>query len=461
MHTNSIVDIQKSRPNCVVVLGMHRSGTSLCSMVLQKLGISMVESGDLYGDLSDPELRWERSNIVEAHDAILQAFGQTWSSASSLPSSWWCDPSLIRYKRDLLDIASTAANAGTWGFNDPRAMRLFPLWLNIFQSLSLSVKVILCIRNPQNVAYSLQRHNNLDVNYAKLLWLRHHVEFFQHAVPFPVKIIDYDDWFSNPVDNLIALRSFLNILDKPSEMHLCSIVEECVRPGLRRAESRSFAVDFCQYVYKKIVNSKIDNDGSTVVDDVQVDLYCKLELLNRYYDNIYRNYLSHDQLVDDIANLAKTVEVQSRQIVDFQHVVRTQDMQLEKYDAAFALATAETAEARKQALEALAAAQEAKVIREAAQVEADMAREQARKAMAAVEDALRARDEAVADTEEIRRQAQQAIATTRQQKELLSRLYINLSYYENQAMQYRLKVEQLSRTLRDLHGASVESVGGK
>jgi len=461
MHTNSIVDIQKLRPDCIVVLGMHRSGTSLCSMVLQKLGINMVESDDLYGDLSNPELPWERSNIVEAHNAILRAFGQTWFSAASLPTSWWYDPSLIKYKRDLLDIASTAANAGAWGFNDPRAMRLFPLWLDIFQSLSLSVKVILCIRNPQNVAHSLQRHNNLDENYGKLLWLRHHVEFFQHTVPFPVKIIDYDDWFSNPVDNVIALRSFLNILDKPSEMHLCSIVEECVRPELKRAESRSFAFDFCQYVYKKIVTSRIGNNGSAVVDDAQVDLYGKLELMNRYYDNIYRDYLSFGQLNESVANLKKTIEVQNRQIVDFQHAVRTQDMQLKEYDAAFALANAETAKARQQALEALAAAQEAKVGQEAALVEADMAREQARKAMASVEDALRARDKAMADTEEIRRQAQQATATARQQKELLSRLYINLSYYEDQAAQYRLKVEQLSRTLRNLHGASLESISVK
>src|SRR5947209_10297687 len=54
----------------VVVLGMHRSGTSLCADALGRLGVRMADQPD--AQPSNPQGQWERLEIVERHDRILE-----------------------------------------------------------------------------------------------------------------------------------------------------------------------------------------------------------------------------------------------------------------------------------------------------------------------------------------------------------------------------------------------------
>ena len=61
---------ETERPPFVVVLGMHRSGTSLCSHLLARLGIDMAD--DPAAQPSNPKGHWERPEIVQRHDRILE-----------------------------------------------------------------------------------------------------------------------------------------------------------------------------------------------------------------------------------------------------------------------------------------------------------------------------------------------------------------------------------------------------
>src|SRR5213078_755085 len=49
----------------VVVLGMHRSGTSLCSHILRRLGIAIADQPDIQP--TNPKGQWERLEIVDRH----------------------------------------------------------------------------------------------------------------------------------------------------------------------------------------------------------------------------------------------------------------------------------------------------------------------------------------------------------------------------------------------------------
>jgi hypothetical protein len=63
-----------------MVLGMHRSGTSLCSHVLSALGLDMADNKAPPGhdgpSEDNPLGHWERWEIVEFHDRILQFFNR-------------------------------------------------------------------------------------------------------------------------------------------------------------------------------------------------------------------------------------------------------------------------------------------------------------------------------------------------------------------------------------------------
>ena len=58
----------------VVILGMHRSGTSMVAGALATAGLYAGEPDELLADQSDnPHGFWERRDVVSLNDAILSA----------------------------------------------------------------------------------------------------------------------------------------------------------------------------------------------------------------------------------------------------------------------------------------------------------------------------------------------------------------------------------------------------
>src|SRR6516162_2482609 len=87
----------------VLVLGMHRSGTSLCSHILSALGVDMTDKIEGPGNASvtpdNPRGHWERWEIVEFHDRVLGLFNRDYLGRFhdfALPVAWWADPHALR-----------------------------------------------------------------------------------------------------------------------------------------------------------------------------------------------------------------------------------------------------------------------------------------------------------------------------------------------------------------------------
>src|SRR3954468_3110524 len=85
----AISGVVQRRP-IVLVLGMHRSGTSLCAHALSALGIDM--SDDIRVQPSNAKGHWERAEIVAFHDRVLDHFNRGFYTPYhdfSLPGAWW------------------------------------------------------------------------------------------------------------------------------------------------------------------------------------------------------------------------------------------------------------------------------------------------------------------------------------------------------------------------------------
>ncbi|MGH7093403.1 MAG: hypothetical protein ACREFB_07715 [Stellaceae bacterium] len=83
----------------VVVLGMHRSGTSLCSHILSALGIDMADV--VSPDKGNDHGHWERWEIVGFHDRILECFNRGYYGSFHdflLPPGWWAEPDVGRIR---------------------------------------------------------------------------------------------------------------------------------------------------------------------------------------------------------------------------------------------------------------------------------------------------------------------------------------------------------------------------
>ena len=73
------------RHTAVIVLGMHRSGTSALAGLLHELGLAMGPS--LMPGRADENEKgfWEHEKIVSIHDRLLAYFGSGWSDPMPLP----------------------------------------------------------------------------------------------------------------------------------------------------------------------------------------------------------------------------------------------------------------------------------------------------------------------------------------------------------------------------------------
>jgi hypothetical protein len=106
-----------------VVLGMHKSGTTLVSELLHHAGIDMVEAGDTAAGYDDGN-KWERDSTKQLNHAILGSAG-AFSLETSGRVRRFGEAERARM-RDL--IAACSARHPDWGFKDPRTCLTYDLW---------------------------------------------------------------------------------------------------------------------------------------------------------------------------------------------------------------------------------------------------------------------------------------------------------------------------------------------
>src|ERR1700730_4783408 len=216
----------------VMVLGMHRSGTSLCAHVLSALGLDMTDNMAAPGweapRPENPKGHWERWEIVEFHDRILNLFNRSlWPRVAgglpsvslahdfSLPVAWWADPRVAELRREISVFLQQRMGAGYFGFKDPRTVRLMPMWHQIMSELKLAPRIVYCLRNPAQVARSLHGRDGFNIEMGEYRWLTYNIDFFRYTKASEFCTIEYESWFEDPHANLAKLRGFLNIPDEP------------------------------------------------------------------------------------------------------------------------------------------------------------------------------------------------------------------------------------------------------
>jgi len=146
----------------VVVVGMHRSGTSLVSRILDECGVMMGK------DLQEDH---ESLFFIGLNEWIYENAGASWERPIALAELTKLTPAMEAieaYVRKRLSSRSSRAYSGeslkngvfdmegTWGWKDPRNGPSLPLWKSIWPDM----KVIHVLRHGVDVAASLKTRNS-------------------------------------------------------------------------------------------------------------------------------------------------------------------------------------------------------------------------------------------------------------------------------------------------------------
>src|SRR5262249_28222325 len=127
----------------------------------------------------------------------------------------------------------TRMGDGYFGFKDPRTARLMPVWHQIFNQLKLAPKLVLCLRNPAQVARSLRHRDGLDPANGEYRWLVYMIDFYRYRSNLDYCGVEYEEWFNNPAANMEKLRKFLDLPWQQSESDLALLLSDLVDPTAR------------------------------------------------------------------------------------------------------------------------------------------------------------------------------------------------------------------------------------
>ena len=193
----------------VCVLGMHRSGTSATAKLLSALGVYLGPEQHLLGPAADnPEGFYEHVQILQIDDALLQAFGGSWQAPPAFPVGWERQPRLDQVKAAARQVIETDfGGRDLWGWKEPRACLTLPFWREVLAD----VKYVICLRNPVEVAASLETRNRMPFAQAVDLWFEYNASALLYTSGQSRLVFSYDHYSSDPDAELHRLGKFLGV----------------------------------------------------------------------------------------------------------------------------------------------------------------------------------------------------------------------------------------------------------
>jgi glycosyltransferase involved in cell wall biosynthesis len=241
----STVSSQAVSRKVIVVLGMHRSGTSALCGALNVLGVNFGQR--LAPAAKDNEKGyWEHPEIVALHDELLRSLGSRWDNDRPLPSDW-VERDITRDIQSLLlsILERDFAHASLFGLKDPRMCRLMPLWLPIFQTLQIEPHFVLTVRHPWEVAESLAKRDGLEHPKSYLLWLEHLVQAISATRGYRQSVVCYEEMMDNPVKVLTGLRKELGV-NLRAPFRVRTSLHKFLEPSLRHHHLKKGQANKCK-----------------------------------------------------------------------------------------------------------------------------------------------------------------------------------------------------------------------
>ena len=212
---------QNQKNRIIVVLGMHRSGTSAITYSLRLLSVGLGDKIHPAG-FDNPKGFWEDRDCLEINESLLSHLG---SAYDRLDLAWECtrgDASIDALKSEAKQIVirKLKENDGLWGFKDPRTCRLLSFWRDVFDSAGCTVNYVIVLRNPLSVASSLNTRNRIPVEKSYFLWLQHLLPAVLGSAGSPRLVVDYDLLMESPLEQVgrISEKFRLPIADENSDM---------------------------------------------------------------------------------------------------------------------------------------------------------------------------------------------------------------------------------------------------
>ncbi|MBU1417903.1 MAG: glycosyltransferase [Proteobacteria bacterium] len=219
------------KKKAVIVLGMHRSGTSALTAGLSALGVDLGQLADTGSD-ENAKGYFENREVQELNDRLLSCLGTTWNNPFSWNAFDFDKPELKKCLPEAIEILNKYFDSkDCWGVKDPRMCLLLPFWQNaIAQSNKSDTYYVHIVRNPLEVAESLMQRfarNNYvlcgDLLQNVFLWFLYHFKALQYVDHSRSIVVTFDSLTVDPYAQLKRIAGFVGL--SPDKQQLQKYVE--------------------------------------------------------------------------------------------------------------------------------------------------------------------------------------------------------------------------------------------
>ncbi len=226
----------KRQAVCVIVAGMHRSGTSALTRVLSLLGCSLP-TNLLAANSGNETGYWEPAKIMELNDRLLASAGCGWDDWTAVPADWFQSLEAAGHREEAAEIFKAEyPKARLSVLKDPRVCRLMPFWLDVLRDVGVDPVVAIPVRNPLEVVSSLVERDGSDPHHNRLLWTRHVLDAERYSRGVPRYFCAYDTLLENWSAVMSQMSEALGVRWPRMSAQTIMDVEAFLKPQHRRHE---------------------------------------------------------------------------------------------------------------------------------------------------------------------------------------------------------------------------------
>jgi len=302
---------------CIVVLGMHRSGTSvLAGMVSLQgyyLGVSEMPKRE-----DNPKGFYENFKVYQLNQSILLDHNTSWDEYSfSLGKITPAD--LHRYEEKARQIIKDEFGLAKRIFlKDPRMCLLFPMWEKVLSEMGYNIKVILVYRSPMEVAHSLKSRNDMAVEKSLMMWSHHFFQAEKSSRSFTRMLVRYDDDIQD-VDAFFKTLSYFLGIELNDEM--VASANELYSPKLKHHQLNMDNLSDDVPSYLKEFISILVNDN--LDDTKQLD-----SIVNEFYNSQNFYLFNEENRNQKISNLEEELVEVKRQLEAAEYNIDQQEIRI-------------------------------------------------------------------------------------------------------------------------------------
>ncbi|MEQ9507129.1 MAG: hypothetical protein RLO80_12765 [Hyphomonas sp.] len=224
-----------SKKRIVVVLGMHRSGTSAIARGLKALSV------DLGANLMPPAVNdndkgfWEDMDVYRLNQRLLSKVGNAWDRMSPVETRSLSEHAFFAERREASALIELRLSSSPiFGFKDPRTSILLPFWKCVFEDLEIEDNYIVSLRNPLEVAESLSKRDKIDTTHGLMLWLKYNWAAIENSSDKNRVCVAFEQLVDDPATQLARIATALSLtFPSPSSPQLLEYAGDFISRDLR------------------------------------------------------------------------------------------------------------------------------------------------------------------------------------------------------------------------------------